>query len=823
MASPAGEADDPQLSAAGVSALLAATEAAVPAGSTALSVPAMKDVLSVLGRLPGAAPPRPAIDARLAALYSADVLVAGLLWFGALGLLGSGASPPPLGALPLGEVAEKLERRVERLVAGGLEAFWAQHGVPQPGGDGGSRGGTTAAPATLALLWALLGVSAFADLELSRLAAARAALGSIIAVLAATGVPRHRTPGPGYSLDDLLLAAVHIDVLWSAAVAEAWMAIGTGTPLALDPPRDFPSAGINMPLERLQDLPLPSQRPPNGPVPPDLWSPHAEFTAREWLGWLDPELDPPVADGVRARVLQLSLGNFSSSGIGYVMTLAVYAGAKVAGFASWLAEEAGLTVLEVLLAEEIAHRTGTYAPDSPAGNGPMPWAADIDRRYVEGLFLKPLLGEAIRRHRHYRAALDAIHAAVDPAVSAAVLASDHAAFAAAVPHLDGDKQQLLLGCLANLRHASMMLLSPAPFEDLDGWGRSIQQAAAAAAALEPGAASPTPSNPSSPPSPPSTPRSSPPASPSSPPHDPEDGPDVLRAVWFRSPPFRSALSSAIAVSSLSRLLARHHPDGLQASVYTPLACRSAVAAAWLHLLVLRRFRGMAASAGWRERAAAEGAYEGMLGDVEACLELLRASGKPAFAEVGVLLERLAEDDGVRLSRGEIQLLRTARRRAERCGHVEGGGHERGACWVCAAARSRGEETLDGEDVEGEGEAGGDPLAESLHRVRALEPARTNSFGSTASGSVAGYSDADRAGARRRGRRVRFAKAVEVFETWATEEYPGRSMHAPDGPEEGDGDSEVSVPGWAGAPPPVGEWDGGETLRMMLMMRGLMAE
>ncbi|KAI9002634.1 hypothetical protein DFJ74DRAFT_760379 [Hyaloraphidium curvatum] len=225
------------------------------------------------------------------------------------------------------------------------------------------------------------------------------------------------------------------------------------------------------------------------------------------------------------------------------------------------------------------------------------------------------------------------------------------------------------------------------------------------------------------------------------PGSPDDSP--LIHLWSLTPAFADAARSAMAISGAARMLLSRGAAEVARDPFVHAACHSATAASWMHLLVLRRFRWMVARAPEHEQARALQLYEGLSADVRSCLDLLDASGRDGHRRVRLLLLALLEGDRTRLSPADVQMMRLASQTARNCPHGTPWGGE-GQCWACAAEQPR-----EGDRDESSSEWG--------------------SVLSAAEG--------------RRARRVRFADEVEECETYSKEEYPARSMLAPDLPED----------------------------------------
>ncbi|KAI9028049.1 hypothetical protein DFJ74DRAFT_661556 [Hyaloraphidium curvatum] len=629
--------------------------------------------------------------------------------------------------------------------------------------------------ANLALLFALSVVAGVADHSMDRNRGGRAMLRHMYDILGATGVPRHRRPHDirrGYwGLDDLLLTAAWIGVYWLAFAQDCTVSMALDMPTLHNPPRDHPGVPANLPAALVASVPAPTDRPPNGPIPAFLLRPeYYGPPARDYLGWIDPLLPIPSDNRARDRMLATHVSAIASIGHSYLHQMTLYAATRIIEFRRWLAG-AELSVLDVLLAKEVAEKAGSL---SRAVRQPGSGLAGMDAAYLERLSRNPFLPEAIRRRDHLYEAVRCLRRALPAGVATAGETGHIADLAGTLPDWDVPQRMAVLGWVGLLilsRQMSMSLCSPELFEDLDGWGRSAARAAAHA--------SPEPAEP---------------------PPPPEDESDMLRTVWFSSASFGEASRHAMVISRQARsLVSDLGPQRLGLFYFTGIACRAAISASWLHLLVLKRFRHIAARAAPNAQARAVAVYEAMAADVRACLELLGASDLPPFQDAKVVLRSILEGDEVRLARADVQILTLARAVAARCPHAGGTAGE-GACWICAVRRQGGQDHDPAAAGEGDG---GDPLLEipefgGVAKTAGWEPGRRWNLGKLARTDSDGDSQASSAKPRRR---VKYHPEVRVFETYAREEYPARSMLAPD--EEEDTDEE---------PPEEA------ALRMMVMLR-----
>lgn len=539
------------------------------------------------------------------------------------------------------------------------------------------------------------------------------------------------------------------------------------------------------------------------------------FNCRDYLSFLDPLFTPPCDPATRQVVLNECVTKLKTSGFGHLVTFLAFAAVKTLEYTKWLKEVAGLSMLEVIVATEVGpggHDASISLFDASIDSS----AAGI----ISRLSSNPFLDEAIRRRTFLWEVYHQLGEALPFDVKAAWHASDFDALAASVPHMSPGQFQMFVGYLANGEQGAMVIVCPEPFQDLGG--------------LEAVSSSPTlPARPRLG----SLDRTAPldwttvatgiaaDADQSPPPRDPYE---VLLSLWFRTQTFAMAARRAVRIAGASRMLvSRVSKIQLQSNLFTTTACYAASHAAWLDLLILRRFRWLLASSMETDQAKAMDLYTGLVNDVRSCLDLLKASNKPAQEAVRVLLESFLEGQDIQLSRADLQMLRMARKVASYCKHLgedddelDGGtSAEDGYCWICAAKRANrianastnksrrsfplspvklkvddGEggrvpsridslfnyrspsselESSDSDDEE-------DPLSAIpvYQQAQLRRPSDMSDYGEI----TLTTSNSSPATAPKPKRRVQFNETVIVYETYSADEYPSRSKLAPDDPD-----------------------------------------
>ncbi|KAI9016624.1 hypothetical protein DFJ74DRAFT_730010 [Hyaloraphidium curvatum] len=742
--------DEMGLTPAGRAAFADALFEAVPPGLAVFHANTFRDLNS--GRKVAAYPP-------LEEFYTSPVIVAAIEWIGARTELAR--KGPPDAACGLAGVQESglqystkydlaglvhvMEARFDRMVKAELSRFWDEVGeLPASAGPAPLR-----TMRNLAMQWAIIIGVTFVYLQMLRLEAARSLIHQLVLVWGQMGVPssrpRNGEPLPvAYGLDDLFLNEHWLDAFYSVCYMDLRMTSleGGGTAPTFHPALDFPDVHLVLPIELVRSsVPIPSWRTPNGPVPTELLAaiPRFDVTCRDFLGWLDPSLSPPVGDTMRSRILSTCVTDMENSGTAYLGILLAAVTRRVTELRRFLRETARLTMLDVMIAEELLARSGIDPDCIDSSSASLVVPAGLDSAYVRRVLANPHLSSIIRQRTFLSSAVSSIQAALPAGLSAAFRASDFDAFELAVPFLRGPlAQHHLLAELLDLWRVALMLVCPEPAEDPDAWaGRPTSDADG----------------------------------------DPVEGEaDMVRKVWFVSPSFAGAFGICTVIAGNARmLLARFgaEGDGFQRNLFAPIACAAAGYAAWLLTLVLKRFSWIAADAFAADAARAVDLHSALVSDVGACLDLLDASGR---GDAATVLRNLLAGDRAGLTRADLQMLRAARAMAARCPHLASGELGRaGHCWMCAAQRSGRRASAVGI----ENALPPDPL--SAFPDYADRVTRTDSSFSSSTGHSWGSHHGPGV------KRVRFADEDVEYETYAKEEYPARSMYAPDDEEEGDAD------------------------------------
>lgn len=741
-------------------------------------------------------------DIRWKQLYAHPLFVSCIHWLGAniVSRFRPGANEQTVFAInndvPLSKLLRPLEKRFERLLRWELARFW----------DEAHRETENPDPTVLqtvdnlALQWTLMAAMIFMHMIMARTAAARSFAKQLAAMFRVVRVPGEAgLPKLSGKLDDWLLEQHFIGVFWITVSAELAFAAGISQESLLDPLKEFPTVPLVAPNVAIAGLPSSSERELDMMVPEETKKWCFPYTCRDIFAFIDPDsvsdahgnlptptnttevtsTDPQFRDSM----LDILIGDVKHLGTMYLNTIQSFLRFKVSEFAVYLKTQAGLSLLDVLLAEDLVKK----GDDNQAAFQRLGLETGIAPGYLAIIFANDKLKEAVRRRGVLREASEAILRSVPPDLASACLSSDFNRFQIAVQGwLSPAGQQQLLGYLALMRKISMLIGSPEPFEDMKDAGgrggggngkggerRRVDSGVSEGSTIDEEEEDEGEDDES------------------------EDGseeehPDIFDAklqLWFSSSSFFEASKNAMVISANMRMLLDNYtPEQLQTSMFTSIACIAATYAAWLNLLVLRRFRSMVASASAVEQARALELYDAIKRDVRSCLALLDSAGTEQHHAVKVLLESALDGTETKLSSADVQMLRLAKKVAvgagASCSHLtEGEAESGGHCWICATEKT--EEGSTGKkgrrkspNRESDGKGSSDTAVTGVE-VRGEEPLASLPTLDVPSRQTT--LDRIRRGSNyKRMKRVTFAEEIaKVGETWSKEEYPARSMHAQD--------------------------------------------
>lgn len=602
------------------------------------------------------------IDARWRDLYRADILVAVLDFVGLnCALLADDPGKTTTAAADgfsesatsetLGELARRAETRFDAVLRLELERFKKEVE------DAGSTGRTTEkktnntppgtddlqTPANLALLWALFIAAAFVDIRMSRMDVGYTYLGLIASVFRSAGFS---DPTSADNLDDFHFRSLWNNIFWIATAFDFWVSFQTRRESHLDPSanKELAKAPMSVPPEWLLALiPHPSKRAIAAPIPPKLLN-GPRITAREFFGWADPLSEMEDKGEARALTLGFCVAGMKTNGTLQLASFLAYLALKISDFVRWLKEEAGLTMLELAVATEVLGSGQDEQPQIQTSNNHELLEPD----FTNSIHLKsPHLQEAVRRRSFLLDALEAIIHALPLDVAEAIAAHDLTALQTALPRSPPTVTLMLMSNMAHVREMVMQLSSPELFSnfaryDDDDDNDDLIPIPDASLQAKDSQSSLTSSNATL-----------------------TDNFEASLDLWFTSQAFQSASTNAVAISGLVRtLMATVAPAALQ--VFSVVLCYSATHAAWLHLLVLQRFRSLVAHATGSDLGKAEKLYNDVRDDVQVCIDYLKIAGSESHQPARLLLEELFEEGDTKLARADMEMLRLSRQVARRC-------------------------------------------------------------------------------------------------------------------------------------------------------------
>lgn len=704
-------------------------------------------------------------DPRWAMLYGHPLFVAAAHWIGARAVLESREDPqdplPPREQLR--EIADRAEAHFSKLLNSALGQFW----------DGNStEEDSSHSMEELVLVYVLALGTMYADRLMGRTAAAVTFFKLLRAVFEVIGVPGEANlPVDRSHLDDFLLSELWATSFWLPSSLDHSMSFSTRRAPLQDLVKEHPTVPLPIPQMLLLKVPPPSAREINGPTPAFLLEKQLDpFTARDILSWMDPARNLMVCSPP-TKLFSRCFGQIVEYGSGYLFMVLDYLGSRIALYMAYLKEVAGVSALDVLVAEQIIeHEMEAEAngADATAIRAAIAREYDLDELFLNNLLGNPHIPEAVRRRRYLRQVNKVIQASLPDELMAACRKGDYDSLLATC----GMMIFPFLPLLIQLRQYDIIISSPEPFANL--MATIVQHSNAA-----PEQQSHTDMNE----------------------HD-DTIPEPLQRIWFHSLAFSDASeSSLILCRNLRQMLKRWGHKNISTSIMALGLGIAATYAAWFNFLVLDRFRWMIGELSERDQAAAIVLHEEIVQDVRSCLEMLAATARPRFEQIRTVFQGLLDGGRTQLSPGEVQMLRMAHRTVSRCPHRLSGGDSDGidgACWICATRDLRLEQSPTSLDLVGHVEG-------PLGKVRTQEDIMAGRKSSRFS-SDSGYDGSSSAATEEGGRtvesqsapagttpsspplpsgrkKVRFSQEVEVWETHHKDDYPARSWQAPDHPED----------------------------------------
>lgn len=618
--------DDPQLTAQGRSVLLQAFANAIPPDSNA---PHHHSTFLFVQQT-NPTPEEALRTGNLAARYYRNpVLETTMCWLGCLLILSGMVSGLKPGETTfssreprLARLAEILQRRMERLVAEDTERL--KHDAARLGVLG--RQGGLQTPENLALQVSIGIAASFGYQALGKIETTRAWFQNLFMLWRITRIPGEVFCQQPTDYSTWMLREFWLRAFWGSCNTETTIAAGSRTSPNVFPARDFPTAPFPVADTIFTSLPVWS---PNLENPPDfkhLMTLAPKLTADEFLTWLDFKEGPSVDPATRHKVLKIALTDLAQTRAMLVMPLMATVFVRLEENRKWFRDVAGLRKLDVILADLILS-----APE-----GPDAYAASLNvpLGYLVKLFGHAFLDEALKRRRFLRDAFEALEVHLPPAMLVAMYEEN---FEALLDSLPDDFEALhrlkLVSSLAFFQLGQMLIRSPEPFADL----LPDQSQLTRTGSFDSGAAQTAAESIAS--------------------LSNEFSDDDLLGVWLSSPLFVDANHHAILISRMmEEIQGRLTTHQLQRQVMISLTCYSAIYAAWLQLLTLRR----TLPAGEASEEIMDLRSE-IIGNIKHCLGLLDKSGRPQAQQAGAVIRKIMESEKeAALDKEQLELVMMAK-------------------------------------------------------------------------------------------------------------------------------------------------------------------
>lgn len=667
-------------------------------------------------------------------------------------------------------------------------------------------------PENLALQWTLLFAAGFAQVQSGRTVATIALLKNLFDVFRALRIPGEEScPFQVRGVDDWVYKYLHIAIFWSSVVSALHISSASQQPALVDVLEDFPTVPVPCSNAALQSVPLPSERELNGPVSAELAAAAPPFIARQYLGWIDPPLasetemeqqrqfrsavdsdtesesDETEQDATDS-ILHLCFGQIKEdNGLMLQHPPLAQLLQKVTDYTTWLNTVAKLSHLDVLVAGELR----TRGKESPLAVKQLLEASGTPELAIAFLLGNPHVSEALRRRQVLRDAVARIERPLPEEVSTAMNKSDLEGLERIFQGKPRNALVQLVAVLTKLQQLAMLLCTPEPFKDMlvddgdeegeeggEGEGKEgdppiagLGPKSAAGDGVSKPDSQETLIQPNSSSSTASSGRSHSRNSVSS----ASSNDSVTRSleegklsIWFSSPSFAEASANAIILSATMRALsARVSPMELATNyVAAYFFCSAAVYAAWLSLLLLRRFRILASATAARTESGLLDLHAHLRNDAQACLDILSRAPLPQYTPLRVLLSSLLSGDATRLSPAHAQMLRMASKVIGRCPHSES--IDDGECYLCVAAKmAAAANQLDSVSVSDAASGSGSTVGGGVTTAVMGDHASSVGVPETPVDELLSDPFADAVVGVRRKRRVRFADGDAVTKTWET--------------------------------------------------------
>lgn len=663
-------------------------------------------------------------DPRWDQFYKSTLVSAAVHWVGAGAVLHAGGEAAAadtahsVDGTPLGALVGRLDQKLQKLLQSELDRFWAEERSAKAARKAGKKADSSVdsvrppnlrTPENLALQWTLLFAAGFAQVQSGRTIAATTLLKSLFDVFRSVRVPGEagcRDDIEVLGIDDWIYKYLHIAIFWSAVVSALHLTSSAQAPGFVDVVAEFPTAPMPCSNATLQNIPPPSQRSLNGPILSEILASVPPFTALGYLKWIDP-LQPshnPDAD-TRAAILDRCFSQIlKDDGLMLQHPLVAQIRQKMTDYTLWLRTEAQLSQLDVLVATELRRR----GKENPMGVLKLIQASGMDENGLAVLLANGHLDEAIKRRESLLITLELVQSAIPADATAACIDPDLSTMDQLCPGKTRSALVQLIAVVAKLRKLRMVLSCPDPFDDMlgdrssgdveigiesgdnadrkVGWPLRMRH-------LSSGSSSSSSST--------------------------LDGSRTIEesklAIWLSSPYFAEASRNAISLAATMRSLAAQISAKELVTNYVAayFFSSAAVYAAWLSLLLLRRF-GILAASTTAALPELRTLHEQLESDAQACLDILALVPLPQYTPIRVLLASVLSGDSIRFSLRHVQMLRMSGRVIGKCPHCEDG---EGECYACHVADSATKDMESAHSSDGEIETPKmeltDPMADAV--------------------------------------------------------------------------------------------------------------
>lgn len=533
------------------------------------------------------------------------------------------------------QLSQLLRRRMERLVKDGITQLKSDAARFARGLRPSEVGELLQNPENLALQYSIFVAPTFGFFTLGEIETGRAWFMDLFDLMRLTRIPGEYGFAKPKDYGSWMLRELWVRLFTVAISGELTMAAAGGKMVpAVDAAKEFPMVPFPIPDSLFNSLPAWKRTPDSPPKVDYLLSQAPRFTCGELLSWVDPTV--AAADSLTAEkrheILKEVMGDLSEKRAVLGMILVMAAFRRLEEFVKWLRSVAGLRKLDLVIAETVANDLDivtTLIADS-----------QVTAEYFANLFSNPQFDDALSRMRHFKQVFEIMQLHLPSDVVAAWYGEDFEGVLASILRTDPNNsgaatnvvQRLkTLASLAFFELGQMILVSPEPFSEF----------------LQPISSPPSVNKTSPPPAAKQSPGSSTVSDSSSSNErvaalslllSDED----LLSVWFSSPPFVDSIRRASLISRmLFEIQQRSTPELLHRQMGTTTLIYSAIYAAWLQLLTLRRIQAVVAgSATVVPSPETKALCANLVVQIEQCLAFLDKSGRPQARQARMVIAKL---------------------------------------------------------------------------------------------------------------------------------------------------------------------------------------